>query len=57
MCLFVFREKIDLWSAGIVLVMMLTGEHPFNTEDPKQLFKQIMNGEMIVDNMISDYLV
>ena len=56
MLLFVFREKIDLWSSGIVLVMMLTGEHPFNTDDPKLLFKQIMNGEMIVDNLISDYL-
>ena len=36
--------------------MMLTGEHPFNTDDPKQLFKQIMNGEMIVENLIDDYL-
>ena len=51
-----FSEKIDLWSAGIVLIMMLTGEHPFNTDDPKQLFKQIMNGEMIVENLIDDYL-
>ena len=32
--------------------MMLTGEHPFNTDDPKQLFKEIMDGETMVENAI-----
>ena len=31
---------------------MLTGSHPFNTDDPKELFKHIFNGEMIVEDMI-----
>ena len=26
-----YSEKVDLWSAGIVLIMMLTGGNPFNT--------------------------
>ena len=49
-----YTEKIDVWSSGIVLIMMLTGQHPFNTDDPKELFKHIFNGEMIVENMIDD---
>ena len=52
---YLYREKVDLWSAGIVLVMMLTGEHPFNTDDTKQLFKEIMNGEMLVECAIDQY--
>ena len=38
-----------------MLVMMLTGEHPFNTDDTKQLFKEIMNGENNVENLIDGY--
>ena len=54
MLLYSCSEKIDIWSTGIVLIMMLTGSHPFNTDDPKELFKHIFNGEMIVENMIDD---
>lgn len=35
--------------------MMLTGEHPFNTDDTKQLFKEIMNGENNVENHIDGF--
>ena len=35
--------------------MMLTGKHPFNTDDTKQLYKEIMNGECIVENIIDGY--
>ena len=52
---YLYSEKVDLWSAGIVLIMMLTGEHPFNTDDTKQLFKEIMNGEMLVECAIDQY--
>jgi len=27
----VYTEKVDMWAAGIVLFMLLTGHHPFNT--------------------------
>lgn len=27
----VYSEKVDIWAAGIVLVMLLTGSHPFET--------------------------
>ena len=34
--------------------MMLTGEHPFDTDDTPQLLKQILNGEMLVENYIDE---
>ena len=49
------REKVDMWSAGIVLVMMLTGAHPFNTDDTTQLYEDINNGETIVRQMFAEY--
>jgi serine/threonine protein kinase len=27
----VYSEKVDMWAAGIVLFMLLTGSHPFET--------------------------
>lgn len=26
-----YDEKVDMWSAGILLYMMLSGEHPFDS--------------------------
>ena len=25
----IYNEKVDMWAAGIVLYMLLTGSHPF----------------------------
>ena len=34
-----YDEKVDLWSAGIVLIMMLTGDYPFDDSDREKLVK------------------
>ena len=46
----VYSEKVDIWAAGIVLVMLLTGSHPFETTGMTvKLIEDIMNGQEIVN--------
>ena len=34
---------------------MLTGNHPFNTDNMEQLFSDILNGEALVQNFMGNY--
>ena len=36
-----YDEKVDIWSAGIVLYMMLSGEQPFNSDNIPMLVHMI----------------
>lgn len=36
-----YTESVDIWSAGIVLYMMLCGEYPFNAEYQQDLILEI----------------
>ena len=36
-----YNEKVDIWSAGIVLYMMLSGEQPFNSDNIPMLVHMI----------------
>jgi len=41
----IYSEKVDIWAAGIVLVMLLTGRHPFDTTGTTiKLIEEIMRG-------------
>lgn len=51
-----YTEKVDVWAAGILLVMLLIGQHPFSQAmngSTSALIQQILNGEAIVKDLIS----
>ena len=45
--------KIDIWSCGIILYMMVTGNLPFNDNNEMSLYKQIINGKYFIPSFVS----
>jgi calcium-dependent protein kinase len=41
-----YSYKVDIWSLGIMIFMMLTGKMPFPAKDPKSLFKSIASAHI-----------
>ena len=46
-------EKTDLWSAGITLFNMLTGQLPFLDRNIKALYKKIVDGHVDYPSYLS----
>lgn len=46
-----YNHKVDVWSLGITLFVMLSGRFPFpnHHHNPKEMFKRIANGQMNYD--------
>lgn len=41
-----YDEKCDIWSAGVILFMMISGNPPFNGRTDKSIFDKILKGSV-----------
>lgn len=44
---------VDIWSAGIILYLMLCGHHPFEDSTHSGLYKKIKNGKFTIPKYVS----
>jgi len=45
-----YSEKCDIWSGGVLLYLLLSGQVPFNGHDDKEIFAQIKSCKYDLDN-------
>lgn len=41
-----YNEKVDIWSAGIILYIMLAGVPPFYGDSPAETFEAVLRGNL-----------
>ncbi|KAI8993517.1 kinase-like domain-containing protein [Pilobolus umbonatus] len=47
-------QRVDMWSAGIVMYTLLFGRHPFHHTEAKQLYHQVKRNKMGEINLYAD---
>lgn len=47
-----YTEKCDLWSAGVILFIILSGAPPFFEEDDEKVYEKILKNDLTFDDAI-----
>mmetsp|Transcript_13131 Transcript_13131/g.57168 ORF Transcript_13131/g.57168 Transcript_13131/m.57168 type:complete len:129 (-) Transcript_13131:2216-2602(-) len=45
-----------MWSVGVILFILLSGNSPFENEDEQVLFRRIRSGDYSMDDCLWDYI-
>jgi serine/threonine protein kinase len=45
----IYNEKVDIWSIGIIVYMLLSGCAPFDGKDQKEVKKKVLNNVVNLD--------
>ena len=51
-----YDEKCDLWSCGVIMYILLTGEPPFNGDSDKEILKRVEEGFYNMNNEAFKYI-
>jgi len=44
-----YDQKVDIWSAGVIVYFLLHGQQPFKGSNQVQLYHNIINEELKID--------
>ena len=55
-CAETYTPAVDMWSIGVLLYILLSGNSPFDNEDERALFQTIKSGEYSMDDILWEHV-